>query len=214
MIKRTGIIAYLLLALALFAQSKVQKFEGCINLKRETVYDTTYLKIRVKDNQVRLEEFDRNKVLVSILLISLDSEKVVAMSPSQKLFCELKKNRVVDPVLEDTIVIKTKNIMVVDGYSCCQMRVKSISHDCEVTFWVTQSDISFFQSMSKILREFKTDDNLLTYFPINCEAFPIMVVERTLFRKEKQKVLVTAIQQVTLSKNLFTIPRDYRKFEN
>jgi hypothetical protein len=205
---------FFLISLTVQAKSKIHDFEGSINLKKETVYDTSFVTIQVKGNQVRLDEFDSKKNLISILIINLDNEKVLALSPKQKLFYEFKSNRAIQSPHEDTVVIKTENRMVLDGYSCCQMRVKSVSHDSETAFWVTPKNFVFFISMNKILRNIKSDINLFTYFPNTSGVFPMLTVERTLLRKEKMKVMVTGIKEVVLSENLFKIPLGYQMIEH
>jgi len=214
MIKSLVIIKlYLLLSLTAHPESNIKYFEGSINLKKETVYDTSFVTIQVKGNLVRLDEFDCKKNLVSIFIINLENEKVLALSPKRKLFFELKPSSENPSTHEDTTVIKTENRMVLDGYSCSQVRVKSISRDSETAFWVVKNNFVFFQSMNKILRNIKSDLNIFAYFPDTTGIFPMLTVERTLLRKEKMKVLVTGIKEVVLSENLFKVPREYQRLE-
>jgi len=213
MIKSLPIFAYFLLTLNVLAEPNLHKFEGCIHLKKETFYDTSFVKIQVKENQVRLDEFDSKKNLVSVIIINLENNKVFAVSPKDKLFYEIKTDPVAQPTKEDTVVIRTENRMVLDGRSCCQMRVKSLSRNSEVTFWVIENDFAFFQSMNRILRNINSDINVFSYFPEKSGTFPMLIVERTILRKEKMKVLVTRIDETLLSENLFKIPREYQKVE-
>ncbi len=201
------------LSLTVQALSKVQKFEGSINLKKETVYDTSFVTIQVKGDQVRLDEYDCQKILVSIYIINLESEKVLALSPKHKLFYELRPSRAIQISNSDTITTRTENRMILDGRSCCQMRVKSVSSNTEVAFWVTENNFDFFILMNKILRKVKPDINIFSYFPEINGVFPMLMVERTLLRKEKMKVLVTGINEKQLSENLFKVPLGYQKIE-
>jgi hypothetical protein len=195
------------------ALSKVKKFEGSIKLKKETVYDTSYVTIQVKGNQVRLDEYDCKKNLVSIYIINLESEKVLALSPKNRLFYELRPSQKMQISNNDTTVIKTENRMMFDGQSCCQMRVKCISSDTEVAFWVTENNFDFFTSMNKVLRKYKPNINIFSYFPDINGVFPLLTVERTLLRKEKMKIQVTGIREALLSEALFKIPLGYQKIE-
>lgn len=194
-----------------YAVTNLEKFEGSINFRRETIYDTSFVTIRVKNNLVRLDEYDNHKKLVSTYLINLDNENVFALSPTKKLFYELKASGITPRELADTVVIKTQNKMVLDGKSCCQVRVKSKSQDTEVAYWVTDNNFDFFSEMNKILRKVKPDIDPFFYFPNVHGVFPMLIVERTLLRKEKQKILVTAIQESHLSEALFKIPLGYQK---
>jgi hypothetical protein len=103
--------------------------------------------------------------------------------------------------------------MVLSGRCCCQIRVKSVSRNSEVTYWVAPNDFAFFQSMNRILRSINTNINVFSSFPNTSGVFPMLIVERTLFRKEKAKVSVTDIKETILSENLFRIPHDYQKIE-
>jgi len=193
------------------AFSNVDKFEGSIKLKKETVYDTSYVLIQVRGNQVRLDEYDSKKNVTSIYIINLESEKVLALSPKHKLFYELSPSRSIQMPSDDATIINKENKIVLEGQSCCQMRVKSISRNTEVAYWVAERDFDFFMAMNKILRKVKPDVDLFAYFPDVKGLFPMLVVERTLLRKEKMKVLVTAINESMLSDNLFKIPLGYQK---
>lgn len=212
-LKRLGlIIATTVAAYTVQAFSNVDKFEGSIKLKKETVYDTSYVLIQVRGNQVRLDEYDSKRNVTSIYIINLESEKVLALSPKRKLFFELSPTRSIQmPCNDDATTINKENKIVLEGKSCCQMRVKSIARDTEVAYWVIEKDFDFFMAMNKILRKVKPDVDLFAYFPDVKGLFPMLVVERTLLRKEKMKVLVTAIDESRLNENIFTIPLGYQK---
>jgi len=214
MSKKLIIIQFIILTtFTVHALSKVQNFEGSINLKKETVYDTSYVTIQVKGNQVRFDEYDCKKTLISIYILNLTSEKVLALSPKHKLFYELKPTRAIQSPYNDTVITRTENRMILEGQSCSQMRVKSVSRNTEVAFWVTGNNFEFFKSMNRILCKVKPDINLFSYFPDINGVFPMLTVERTLLRKEKMKILVTSISEIPLSENLFKIPPDYQEIE-
>lgn len=194
-----------------YALTNVDKFEGSINLKRETIYDTSYVIIHVKNDRVRVDEYDNHKKLVNIYLIDLGNEDVLALSPTKKLFYKLNPNGLANQIAKDTVVIKTQNRMVLDGESCCQLRVKCKSKDTEIAFWVTEKNFDFLLAMYRILQRVKPDVSIFSYFPNVKGKFPMLIVERTLLRKERQKVLVTAIQESHLSEALFRVPLGYQK---
>lgn len=204
---------YLLLTVIGYAESKLQKFEGSINLEKKTIYDTSFIKIQVKGNLVRLDEFDSKMNSVSTLIINLESEKVVALSPKRKLFYELRTKGMTQTSKEDTTIIKTENRMMVNGYNCNLVRVKNISQDTETAFWITQRNFPFFKSLNNILRNIKSDINLFSNLPEINGEFPMLTVERTLLRKEKMKVSVTEIKEELLSESMFKVPSNYQKID-
>ncbi len=204
---------FLLLTFTGNAESKLQKFEGSINLEKKTIYDTSFIKIQVKGNLVRLDEFDSKMNSVNILIINLESEKVLALSPKRKLFYEFRTNRICQVSKADTTIIKTENRMMVNGYYCNLVRVKNISQDTETAFWITQRNFPFFKSLNNILRNIKSDINLFSNLPDINGELPMLTVERTLLRKEKMKVSITEIKEETLNGNMFKIPSDYQKID-
>ncbi len=215
MIKRLVLIElYIILAITARAGSKLQIFEGSINLIKETVYDTSFVIIQVKGNLVRLDEFDSKRTLTNIFIINLESKKVLALSPKRKLFYELRPSRALRSPYEGTTTILNKeNKIVLDGYTCCQMRVKCISCDTETSYWVANKNFSFFSSMNKILQNIRSDISIFSFFPNKDDMFPMLAVERTLLRKEKMKVQVTGINETALSENLFKVPREYQMID-
>ncbi|HCT29506.1 MAG TPA: hypothetical protein DIW31_01955 [Bacteroidales bacterium] len=212
MFKKLGFILFItLIALTVKASSKLDNFEGSIKLKKETVYDTSYVLIQVSGNRVRLDEYDSKKNVTSIYIINLESQKVLALSPQRKLFYELSPSRSIQIPNDDAAIINKENTIVLEGQSCCQMRVKNIARDTEVAYWVTERDFDFFLAMNKILRKVKPDIDLFNSFPDVKGLFPMLAVERTLLRKEKMKIIVTAINESKLNDNIFTVPLGYQK---
>ncbi len=212
MLRRLIIINFIvLLTLTIKASPNLDKFEGSIKLKKETVYDTSFVIIQVRGNQVRLDEFDNKKNLISTYIINLETEKVLALSPKQKLFYELSPSRAIQKPNDDATTLNKENKMILDGQSCCQMRVKSVARNTEVAYWVAEKNFDFFMGMNRILRKVKPDIDIFSYFPDVNGLFPMMIVERTLLRKEKMKVLVTSISETMLSENVFKIPLGYQK---
>ncbi|MHC1703625.1 MAG: DUF4412 domain-containing protein [Tenuifilaceae bacterium] len=103
--------------------------------------------------------------------------------------------------------------MIYNGFHCNQMRVKCKSRDTEVAYWISKESYDFFSSLLKILRNTKISLDVFEYFPENEGYFPILIVERTLMRKERMKVAVASIQKEIINPSKFRIPLDYRKIE-
>ena len=212
MLRRLIILHFILIhSLMLTASPNLNKFEGSIKLKKETVYDTSFVIIQVRGSQVRLDEFDNKKNLISTYIINLETEKVLALSPKQKLFYELSPSRAIQKPNDDATTLNKENKMILDGQSCCQMRVKSVARNTEVAYWVAEKNFDFFMGMNRILRKVKPDIDIFSYFPDVNGLFPMMIIERTLLRKEKMKVLVTSISETMLSENVFKVPLGYQK---
>jgi len=204
---------FLFTSLTVQANSKIHNFEGSINLKKETVYDTTLIAIHVKGPLVRIDEMDQRKNLLNSYIINLDDKSVIALSPQRKLYSEVKTIVNNQKEKRDTQLIRTNNSMVYNGYSCSQMRVKCKSRDTEIAYWVSQEKIEFFSSLIKILKNTKINIEVFEYFPETEDFFPVLTLDRTLLRKERMKLAVANIQKEILSENRFKIPLDYQKIE-
>jgi len=204
---------FLFTSLTVNANSKIQNFEGSINLKREAVYDTLYITILVKGNFVRIDEYERINFIRNSYIVDLEKETVFALSPQQKLFTEVRANNKNQIAEKDTQIVRTGNCMDYNGYKCCQMRVKCRNRDTEIAYWVADENFDFFTTLVKILKKTKVNISLFDYFPEIEGLFPVLIVERTLLRKERMTLKLDSIQKVILSENSFKIPPDYRKIE-
>lgn len=204
---------FLFTSLTVQANSKIQNFEGSINLKKETVYDTTLIAIHVKGPLVRIDEMDQRKNLLNSYIINLDDKSVMALSPQRKLYSEVKNMANNQKEKRDTQLIRTNNCMVYNGYKCSQMRVKCKSRDTEIAYWVSQEKFEFFSSLLKVLKSTKINLDFFEYFPETEGFFPVLTINRTLMRKERMKLAVANIQKEILSENRFRIPLDYQKIE-
>ena len=197
-----------------YASSKIQNFEGSINLKKETAYDTSYLTIKVKGELVRIDEINKNRNLVNSYIVDLEKETVIALSPQKHLYREIKSTTNYAVVQKDTQIISTGNCMEYGGYKCCQVRVKCVNRDSEVAYWITKENFNFFNLLVRVLRKTNVNINVFNYFPDIEGGFPVLTVERTLMRKERLKIAVAAIEPMNLSDNNFKIPLDYQKLEH
>jgi hypothetical protein len=202
---------FLFTSLTVNAYSKIHNFEGCINMKKETIFDTSFITIQVKGNLVRIDEFDRNKELLTYYIVNLEDETIFALSPHRKLYSEVRGKIKNAEEARDTQIVRSGNYMDYNGFHCCQMRVKCKNKDSEIAFWVTDENFDFFSTLIKVLRKSNVNIDMFTYFPEMESGFPILTIDRTLLRKERMRVAVDDIKKGYLSDNNFTIPTDYQK---
>jgi len=194
--------------------SGVPAFEGKISLVKQTCYDTTYYAFYVKENMVRIDEYDTYHNLQSSYVINTNKQSVLALSPAQKMYTNLQVKPMNHTNPDAFDIIKTQNIKVINGYTCYQWRVKNRSKNTEIAYWVADDHFSFFSEMIKV---FQTNENYTEFFtqiPDASGFFPMLLVERTLVRDEKLRFEVVEIKRIPVSNDLFKIPRDYKSLEN
>lgn len=194
----------------------VNQFEGRISMVKNTCYDTTYVNIYIKDTKVRIEEYDKTNSVDMILLYDFKEESLFILNPSKKLYTEEYIPVTKEMMQPDSnfVVLKTENSKIINGQLCYQWRVKNRYQNSEVAFWVVNNDIYIFNEVLNYLRRTNNIFNYFSIIPGTEGFFPILSVERTLLRKEKNRVLVTGIRQEKLQDNLFSIPSNYEFVKN
>jgi hypothetical protein len=82
----------------------------------------------------------------------------------------------------------------------------------EMSFWIFDSGLLFFQKAIKLLS--CTEDYSHIFFLFSeIEAqggLPVLSVERTMLREEKAKTMITQFSAGKINSNVFRIPEDYK----
>jgi hypothetical protein len=188
-------------------------FEGNITLVKQTCYDTAYYSYTVKGNWVRIDEKNAQAQVMQSLIIDVRNKTVTALSPSQKLYTTVTEINDEAPVQKDFSIIKTDSYKYIDGYRCYLWRLRNTNLNIEVSFWVVESDFSFFNDVVSILSHTEDYARFCLYFdriPQNKGFFPMLTVEKTLLRDEKMKVIVHHIVRKKVDTRLFQVPREYK----
>lgn len=209
---RCSMFCVLLFAVS-FAVS-ASDFEGVINMVRQSHYDTVYYQYYVKGNQVRIDEYGKDDVIRNVLLVHLEERKVYAINTEKKLFKELSANNgQVQADFENYTIQKTQNKKVINGFTCYQWRVRNEQRNSEIAYWVTKNGFDFYDRLLDVMRNF---DNTSMFFRAIQDAsgfLPLLAVERTLVRYEKERLIVTAIEHKPVDIQVFVIPKDFRHFD-
>ncbi|KAB2868517.1 MAG: DUF4412 domain-containing protein [Bacteroidales bacterium] len=203
-------ILILLIVLPISALSNIDNFEGKIKIIKEGAYDTSKIEVSVKNEIVRIDEFNSSNQIVRSYLVDLAKKRLYALSLKEKLYSEIPLNKSSGSALNPEIT-KTQNSMNINGENCYQWRVKDKSRNSEVTFWVTQKDLSFLKALVGILNRSQTPLTILGQFPQVNGYIPLMAVDRTLLRKLKESARIVDIKQQKLPDSIFIIPRDFQE---
>lgn len=186
-------------------------FEGNIHLTRQSRYDTTYLIFYIKASRVRVDEFSSSGKLTKTLLVNLDTNNILALSPELKMYADITNKEAVDnPKVE---INKTENFKMIEGKKCYQWRVRSRSTDCEVTYWVTELQLPEIKYLFHVLEATESYSSIPSYYlqiPASNGFVPMVAIERNLVREQKQLIKITSINPQKVSSGLFNVPADYR----
>jgi hypothetical protein len=160
---------------------------------------------------VRIDEKNQKNEIIQSLIINISSKSITALSPSQKLYTNIYKNRSFTPV--DIKITKSTNYKVINGYKCTQWRVRDNTFNTEVSFWVSTANFDFFSKVINLLN--KTEDyyqygNYFNMIPGNEGYLPILIVARTLLREEKYRIVVKDILPQPIDNREFVIPKGYK----
>lgn len=206
---------YLCLLLFSFCYSQ-NPFEG----KIEFLYyhrDTTKNVYWVKEPFIRLDQLSKNKDggIEGSFLFNLHTKEIKMISPKRKLWSIHKST--IPPVIKGKCeVIKTNNTRKITGIDCTEYIVKNTSEDTEISYWIhTSGNYNFF---IPLLELWNRKDKPSIYFNqiknIEKGAMPLLSIEKQISTgRIISKLETIKISKEKLNDTLFTIPEDYKKFE-
>ena len=184
-------------------------FEGKISIRKNTMYDTVFYSYLIKDNKVRVEEFDKDKNLRQVYIVDIYSKQVYAVKPSEKLYTEFTDQIISENNQIEYSIVKSDNFKKINGHICYQWRVKNTEKNTEVAYWVINNEFYFFRELLDLLSNIDNSYSFYRHIPESQGFFPILAVERTLLRKEKCRIEVTSIKSQDIPDKSFIIPDDY-----
>lgn len=201
--------------LVLFSiNSDVESFEGSIKMVQESCYETSYFTYFVNGENVRIDKFDDNHTPIQSIIVNLKDKQVHILSPNKKLFTKLDVKYSPSENSSDFSILKTENSKLIDNQLCYQWRVKNLESNTEVAYWVIQNNFYFFEELIKILNMVDKSFDYFEKIPESQGFFPLLTVERTLLRKEKNRLSILQINNKSIEENIFEIPNDFKLVRN
>lgn len=198
-----------MLFLSSVATNNVESFEGRIEMVQKSYYDISFFTYFVKKENVRIDKFDSNHKLIQSLLINLEKKQIYLLDPSKNLYSEIDVNTNKDLCGENFTILKTENSRMVGDYLCYQWRVKNKERNTEVAYWVSQSNLYFFEDLIRLINKTDKTYEFFEKIPDTQGFFPILSIERTLLRKEKCRLSVVTISGQSVNNDLFKIPKNF-----
>lgn len=191
---------------------KSNAFEGVIHFRQYTTYDTSLLEYSIQQNKVRINKYDKDGQMIECLLVDVGEEEVIALDPRKKLYRPLQPDEKEENEASGKYkIIRTGNHKKINGVTCYQWRVRDRASNSEIAYWVTKKNFEFFHHLIDLLERTNKIYHFFTEIPDNKHMFPLLSVERTLLRDERQRLAVTEITRKSMDDDLFTIPKDYRE---
>ena len=187
-------------------------FEGSLQIRRTSLYDTTYITYKIKDSNIKIEEFDSHSRYLSNYIVNLGENKVYAVDPINKYYKPIETRDYIPKPIQDFEIIKSENFRYINGYRCNQWRIKNREENTEITYWVTQGNFSFYPDCLRALNSIDKIFNYYLQIPDTGGFLPMLTVERTLLRDEKGRVEILRITQKSIPTSEFKIPENYRLF--
>jgi len=217
--KQSHIIYYCLGILFIFIGTtlKAEHFEGFIKFHQYKANDTLILTYSIKGQKIRINKHDKDGITIQCLLVNIEKDKVTALHPQRNLYRPLNLNHKKEQRAEekeDYKIIRHGNYKNINGVKCYQWRVRNRKNNSEIAYWVTKNNFDFFTEVFDLLKSTNRIYHFFTEIPGNEGFFPMLSVERTLLRNERQRIAVVKIKQKPMHDQLFHIPDNYRMIKH
>jgi hypothetical protein len=211
---KTSLLLFILLSFSSYAQEA--GFEGIIEFKKQTDYDTISYKYYIKGDKIRVDEVGSSIESVSgSYLIDLKEKKVIAVSHARHLYFEQPPSPVAATTKGTPEVIKTKNTKVILGQNCTEYIVKCKEENTQISYWLATGGYNFFSPMVKFLNRKDKSSVYFTKLTGVEGMFPFLSTETSLDGKDvKTKLEVVKIKKQKINAAEFNIPKGYQKSEN
>ena len=186
-------------------------FQGTIKFTKTIGPVTANYTYYVKGDKIRVEELSETGEIQGIMIVDTKENTVKALSPERNMYIDVPNKR---PARETEVYVqRTTNKKTINGYECTEVKVTGKDDGREVTFWAADDQFDFMVPMLETLNR---KDKLAVYFmniPNFEGAFPMVGIEKKTDGVELTKLQVTEVTKSDLTNDLFTIPKNYSKFE-
>lgn len=202
----------LLLSALLFASAaaSAQSFEGLIEFRKITPFDTTNYKYFVKGNNVRIEEVGSRGKVTGVMLVDLGSKKVTALNMDRKLFMDVENKPAA--VTGKPEINKKGGSKKVAGIDCKVWTVKNPSENTEITYSVAPGKYDFFVPLLKTLNRKDKSASYFLQIPDNGSVFPAEAIEKS-GNEVKMSLVTSKIEKKPVDATLFQVPKDFQKYQ-
>ena len=192
-----------------------EHFEGEVSYVKTSFSDTLYYVYTIKDDCVRIDEYDKYKRAMKAYIVNLEDKSVMVINPNKQVYTRLESFPVTDKYTQNMQVLHTGHYKYIKGYKCSQWRVKNIEENTEITYWVTGDNFNFYTPMSQVAMTLEEHFLFFKALPQSKMrgVLPMLIENKTLLRAPKSTFSVTEIKSHPVDSSVFNISQ-YQKFEN
>ncbi len=191
-----------------------QPFEGEISYMKVTHSDTLFYVYTVKNNNVRIDEFDKYRRALRSYVVNTQEKSLYVINPNKNIYTAIEYTSENND-LAGFEVINTGNYKYINGYKCDQWRVRNIERNTEMSYWIAGDNFKFYSSMSNVA--ISIDDVFLFFKALPAAktdgVIPFLVENRTLLRSPKSVLSNVEVKPHKIDPSVFSVSR-YQKFEN
>lgn len=188
-----------------------QSFEGEIGFTKKTLNETYNYRYYVKNENVRIEEFDDEKKLIGIVLVNINSYDAILINIDRKLFVDLEKNNVKLTKIQGMDIKNSSSMKKIAGYDCKEVVVKNKKENNEVVYYNHKANYSFFKGLLITLNRKDLASLYFQQIPDINDVFPFMAIEKDASGKVLTTFEVTDVVSKKVDDKLFEIPKGYSK---
>jgi hypothetical protein len=191
------------------------QFNGSIEFKYSTLKDTTNNTYYVKDNLVKLDQYNRkNGSIEGSFIFDTDNNTIKFVNPKRKVWGEHKSET--PPIIKGKCeVTKGTNTKTVQGIKCNEYIVKNVEENTVITYWVAADKFKFFVPVVKLWNRKDKQSvyfNQITGLPEG--SMPLLSEEKQLSDgKALTRLEVVKINKTVPDDSNLKVPADYNKFD-
>jgi hypothetical protein len=192
-----------------------QGFNGSIDFKYSTLKDTTNNTYFVKDNLVKLDQYNRKTGNIEgSFIFDTETKSIKFVNPKRKVWGEHKSET--PPIIKGKCeVTKGTSTKIVQGIKCNEYTVKNTEENTVITYWVAADKFSFFLP---VIRLWNRKDKQSVYFNqiagLPEGSMPLLSEEKQLSDgKALTRLEVVKINKQVPDESNLKVPADYNKFD-
>jgi hypothetical protein len=191
---------------------KTFTFEGTIQIENINYYDTIYYIYYIKNENVRIEKYDKEGEELSVYIANLEKNTVYALNTKKHIYKTINPKPYKTYQDKQYQVIKSKSFRYINGYQCELWRVKNKQSNTEIAYWVAKDNFLFYSRLFGLLQKTDKIYDFYLHIPDNEGYMPMVIEERDLLRDLKSKIEIIKIDRGKLDDSKFEIPSNYKLF--
>lgn len=186
-------------------------FNGKISWKIERGKETIFRDIYVKENRVKVEEWNKltpkNK---SVIILDLKRSVANIISNERKSYFVVSAKK--KPLENIEFTFKTEEVDDLLGLKITKWKVDAYHLSRISSYWFSASDFSFYKKMLLLLPELNYLEKQFLQLPLSEGVMPIKAEYSNINNLQVTLMEVIKIEKMDLPVEIFQIPKGYKAF--